>query len=116
MKNKHTPLAEHVLHILEEKLVENIVSFDVQGNNPLTDTIILGSVNNTRKMQAVLDAIRQQSKDPSFPFRHAEGAPDSGWMLIDLGDVILHLFSPEMREKVEVERILVRSITPSQKP
>lgn len=111
--NKPSSLVNTVLHILEEKLVEDIVTFDVQGNNPLTDTIIIASVNNTRKMQAVLDAIRQQSKDPSFPFRHAEGQPDSGWMLIDLGDIVLHLFSPDIRQKVEVERILQRNASPS---
>lgn len=112
---KHNPknLVDQVITILEDKLVEDIVAFDVQGKNPLTDTVILGSVNNTRKMQAVLDAIRQQSKDPTFPFRHVEGQPESGWMLIDLGDVILHLFSPEMRAQVEVERILTRIVTPS---
>ncbi len=56
-------------------------------------------------MQALLEALDETLKQAvPGPFR-SEGAPDSGWVLLDLGDVIVHLFSPEQRLYYDIERL-----------
>lgn len=108
------PLHQLISHILEEKLAEDLVTYDVRGHHPLTDYVLLASVNNTRKMAAIVDVLREQTAKAGLPFHHIEGQPESGWMLIDLYDVIVHLFSPEMRERLEVEPILKKTINRSE--
>jgi ribosome-associated protein len=103
---ENQPLAKIIVAILEDKQAEDITEYNVRGYHPLTDSIIIATVNNTRKMQSLVDEIRKQTAKEGLPFHHMEGQPESGWVLIDLFDVILHLFSPDMRTRVEVEPIL----------
>ena len=101
-----TTFTKLIRSILENKQAEDISEYDVKGFHPLTDTVMIATVNNTRKMQALLDEIRKQTAKEGLPFHHMEGQPESGWVLIDLFDIIIHLFSPDMRTRVEVEPIL----------
>ena len=102
----HVTFTKHIRAILEDKQADDISEYDVKGFHPLTDTVLIATVNNTRKMQALIDEIRKQTAKEGLPFHHMEGNPDSGWVLIDLFDINVHLFYPDMRTRVEVEPVL----------
>ena len=109
--NKLPANVQTMIDLLEDKQVEAIKTFDVRLKHPLTDFILVGTVNNTRKMQAIVDEVRRLAKGESVTLHHIEGQPESGWVLLDCHDMLIHLFSAEVRFKVEVERILEANLS-----
>jgi ribosome-associated protein len=70
-----------------------------------TDYFVIASAVNVRQMQALLEALDEAvNRDNLGSFRR-EGDLDSGWVLLDLGDVIVHLFSPDQRAYYDIERL-----------
>ncbi len=100
-----------VLAILEDKQAEAIKIYDVKGKSPLTDFVIVASANNFRKLEAIMNQLRKDFiHHPKYKVHHIEGKAESGWMVIDLYDVVVHLFDPTNREKMKLDEILERQV------
>lgn len=100
-----------VVKLLEDKQADDIKIYDVRGQSPLTDTVIVCSINNTRKMDAIVSQMRKDFlHHKKFKLHHIEGKPESGWMVVDLYDVVVHLLDPQMRVKMSIESLLTQQV------
>jgi ribosome-associated protein len=104
------PLLDIVRKVLDEKQADNLKLYDVTSLSPLTDGFVFATASNTRKMQAILDALRRTILEhPDFKLHHIEGKPESGWVLIDLFDIVVHVMTEEAREAFYLESNLERT-------
>ena len=76
---------------------------DIRSVASFADYFVIASIGTTRQMDAVLDAVEQALTPDKVKPMGREGKPDSGWVLLDYGDVILHLFAPEERAYYDLE-------------
>ena len=78
---------------------------DLQGKSPLADTIIVASGRSARHVSALADHVQRSLKEGGFGKVQVEGLPQADWVLIDVGDVIVHIFRPEVRSFYQLEKI-----------
>ena len=97
-------LARLIVNLITDKKGENIVLMDLHEVSLIADYFVIGSASNERLLNAIVDNIRDEIKTQSgvYPLR-IEGRGDSGWVLMDYGDVVVHLFSPEVRSYYDLE-------------
>lgn len=94
-----------VLRSLEDSKAENIVSIDIQGKSPLADYMIVASGRSHRHVAAVADHLIRALKDAGLGNARVEGLSGADWVLIDAGDIIVHVFRPEVREFYNIEKM-----------
>ncbi len=90
---------------LEDDKAEDIVVIDLAGKSPMADIMIVASGRSHRHVGALADHILRALKDAGMGKARVEGLPHCDWVLIDAGDVILHLFRPEVRAFYNLEKI-----------
>src|SRR5256885_1782530 len=89
-------LAQRVVDEMSYRQIEDIALIDVSKVAGFADYFVIGTADNARQMQAVVDALDRDLGNGAR-VRAREGRPESGWVLIDFGDVLVHLFSTEAR-------------------
>ena len=100
-----TRALETVLVSLEDSKAENIVSIDIQGKSSLGDHMVIASGRSHRHVAAVADQLLKALKDGGFGNARVEGLAGADWVLIDSGDIIVHVFRPEIREFYNIEKM-----------
>jgi ribosome-associated protein len=90
---------------LEDMKAENTVEIDLTGKTSLADTMIVTSGRSHRHVGAIADRIIQDFKDKGFGNARVEGLPACDWVLIDAGDVLIHVFRPEVRGFYNLEKM-----------
>jgi ribosome-associated protein len=91
--------------MLEERLAADIVLLDVREVTLLADYFCICTANSERQIGALVGDLSKQLKaEAGRPFG-IEGQPESGWMLLDYGDVVIHVLSKEMREFYALEEL-----------
>ena len=96
--------ASVILASLDEDKAEDIVSIDIAGKSSVADAIIVASGRSQRHVAALAEHVMEKLKQAGGDAR-AEGLPSADWVLIDAGDVIVHLFRPEVRAFYNIEKI-----------
>jgi len=94
-----------VLASLEDSKAENIVPIDIQGKSPLGDHMVIASGRSHRHVAAVADHLLKALKDAGLGNARVEGLASADWVLIDSGDVIVHIFRPEVRDFYNLEKM-----------
>lgn len=94
-----------VLASLEDSKAEDIVTIDIQGKSSLADYMIVASGRSHRHVAAVADHLLRALKDAGFGNARVEGLSGADWVLIDSGDIIIHIFRPEVREFYNLEKM-----------
>jgi ribosome-associated protein len=94
-----------VLASLEDSKAENIVSIDIQGKSSLGDYMVVASGRSHRHVAAVADHLLKALKDAGLGMARVEGLAGADWVLIDSGDIIVHVFRPEVREFYNLEKM-----------
>jgi ribosome-associated protein len=94
-----------VLASLEDSKDENIVSIDIQGKSSLGDYMVIASGRSHRHVSAVADHLLKALKDAGLGTARVEGLASADWVLIDSGDIIVHVFRPEVREFYNLEKM-----------
>lgn len=94
-----------VLASLEDSKAENIVSIDIHKKSSLGDFMVVASGRSNRHVAAVADHLLKALKDAGLGQARVEGMPTADWVLIDSGDVIVHVFRPEVREFYNLEKM-----------
>ncbi len=94
-----------ILNKLDEDKAEDVVVIDLQGKSPLADAIVVASGRSARHVSALADHLQRALKDAGFGRVQVEGLPQADWVLLDAGDVIVHLFRPEVRAFYQIEKI-----------
>ncbi len=82
-----------------------MVLIDLQGKSPLADAMVVASGRSQRHVAAMADHLTRALKEAGFGKAQVEGLPHADWVLIDAGDVIVHLFRPEVRAFYQIEKI-----------
>lgn len=91
---------------IEDKKGENIEVFDVSENSPFFSNIIIATIINKRNGDAIADEIDRVCASINEPIKNIEGKRESDWVLIDCGDILVHLFTKEERIRINLEQLL----------
>ncbi len=87
------------------KKAESLLVLDLQGISGIADYFVICCGNSTTQLRAIADAVEASLKAEGFRVFHREGMPESGWLLLDYGDVVVHVFLPETRAFYALERL-----------
>ncbi|MDZ7834235.1 MAG: ribosome silencing factor [Alkalibacterium sp.] len=96
---------EYVVKAADSKMAEDIVALDMRNVSLLADYFVVLHANNDRQLNAIAQSILEAADKNEQEVRQVEGKEDAKWVLIDLGDVIIHLFNQEEREFYKLERL-----------
>ena len=89
-----------------DKKGTNIVILDVSKQTVFTDYFLLCDADNERQLKALADAVAEDAKKKAgVPKWAVEGEPASGWVLVDFGDLVVHVFSEEQRDYYKLEEL-----------
>lgn len=94
-----------VLTSLEDSKAEDIVTIDIQSKSALGDHMVVTSGRSHRHVGAIADRLVRDLKDAGLGPVRVEGLPHCDWVLIDAGDLIVHIFRPEVREFYNLEKM-----------
>jgi ribosome-associated protein len=84
---------------------------DISNVSSFTDYFVLATAGNRRQMTAIIDALDEDLREDGIRPLRSEGQPDSGWVLIDFGDAIVHLFAPEERAYYNLEGLWSKGVS-----
>ncbi|GLS44583.1 ribosome silencing factor [Methylobacterium brachythecii] len=93
------------LGCLDDMQAEETIAIDLAGKTSLADTMIIASGRNQRHVGAIADKILQGLKAGGYGTARVEGMPACDWVLIDAGDLLVHIFRPEVRGFYNLEKI-----------
>ena len=88
-----------------DKLAQHIIAFDVSDQLAITDAFVLAAASNDRQVKAIVDAIEEKLRDLGEKPIRREGERDGRWVLIDYGDVVVHVQHEEERQFYALERL-----------
>jgi ribosome-associated protein len=88
-----------------DKLAEHILAFDVSDQLAITDAFVLASATNDRQVRAIVDEIEEKMREIGEKPIRREGERDGRWVLIDYGDVVVHVQHEEERQFYSLERL-----------
>jgi ribosome-associated protein len=98
-------LVKDIIHWLDEAKAENIVTIDLKGKSSIGDFMVIATGRTDRHVGAIADQLRKKIKDVGEPQVRVEGLEACDWVLVDTGDIIVHVFRPEVREFYNLERM-----------
>lgn len=98
-------LEQVVRHALDELKAEELVALDVRGKTPLTDLMFVVSGSSTRHVKSIADHVADKVREAGWRTVAMEGEEAAEWILVDLGDVIVHVMLPAVRELYRLEGI-----------
>lgn len=104
-RSNQSDLIELVRNSLEDDKAQNITAIDLAGKTSLADHMVIASGRSHRHVSAISDHLVRRLKDRGFGRCRVEGLPHCDWVLIDAGDVIIHVFRPEVREFYKLEKL-----------
>lgn len=98
-------LAAVLCQCLDDNKAEDIVSIDLAGKSALFDYMLIATGRSQRHVGAIADHVVRRLKELGFGRAKIEGMPQCDWVLVDAGDVIVHVMRPEMRDLYPLERL-----------
>ena len=109
----HRPDADEtlstILHRLDDMKAEETVTIDLRGKSAFSDYMVVTTGRANRHVGAIAENVTKGLKENGIKNIHVEGLPNCDWVLIDSGDVIVHVFRPEVREFYNLERLWSQS-------
>ena len=94
-----------IMHQLDADQAQEVVSIPLAGISSIADHMVIASGRSSRHVAAMAEKIASRIKQEGMGFPRLEGLPTADWVLIDAGDVIVHLFRPEVRSFYNLERM-----------
>jgi len=94
-----------VLQSLDDDQAQDIVSIPLEGKSAIADHMVIASGRSTRQVAAMAQKLAERIKHGGFGNARIEGLPAADWVLIDAGDIVVHLFRPEVRTFYNLERM-----------
>ena len=100
-----TALHQLVLGQLDDDQAQEVVTIPLEGKSSIADHMVIASGRSTRQVAAMAQKLAERIKQAGFGSARVEGLPAADWVLIDAGDVVVHLFRPEVRSFYNLERM-----------
>lgn len=98
-------LLDSIMLWLDDAKAEEVVSIDLEGKSTIADFMVVASGRSDRHVSAIGEQIQRKLKEEGFGRARVEGLEQGDWVLIDAGNVIVHVFRPEVREFYKLERM-----------
>ena len=98
-------LLDLILKSLEDDKAEDVVVIDLKGKSEMADHMVIASGRSTRQVTAISDKLVDRLKQDMGLVSKVEGKDAGDWVLIDTGDVVVHVFRPEVREFYQLEKM-----------
>lgn len=99
----HIANARRIAELADEKKATNIKAYDITGLTVMTDAFVICTAASDPQMKAVMNNVRRGMRDVGVKATHIEGEAGNGWILLDFGSVICHIFREEAREFYDLE-------------
>ncbi|KUO58317.1 MAG: ribosome silencing factor [Gracilibacter sp. BRH_c7a] len=94
-----------MVDFIDDKRGKDITILNLQGISIITDFFMIASGNSTTQIKAIADHLLEKLPELGVPVLRKEGLPEAQWVLIDCGDIVIHLMTPETREFYSLERL-----------
>ena len=105
-------LLDQITAWLDEAKAEEVVTIDLKGKSSLGDFMVIATGRTDRHVGAIADQLAQKLRAEGYAGIRVEGQPQCDWVLVDAGDVIVHVFRPEVREFYNLEKLWTPDRTP----
>ncbi|WP_127144255.1 ribosome silencing factor [Pelagibacterium montanilacus] len=99
------PVLDIVTACLDDAKAEDTLSIDITGKSSLSDHMVVTSGRSNRHVSAIADQLVKALREGGHPKPRIEGLPTADWVLVDAGDVIVHIFRPEVRSFYNIEKM-----------
>ncbi|HLG11929.1 MAG TPA: ribosome silencing factor [Dehalococcoidia bacterium] len=106
-------LARRIVDLLSDRQAEDIVLLDIHEIAYFTDFFVIATAQNQRHVAALIDTFDKELATEGVKSLHREGEATSGWVLVDFGGVIVHIFTPEERAFYNLEGLWGRAGVPA---
>jgi ribosome-associated protein len=100
---------EAALKVLDERKADDVMVIDARGRSAMTDYIVVATGGSARQLAAIADYLRQAFAKNGIRTIRVEGLPQGDWVLVDAGDVVVHLFRPDVRRYYAIEDIWAKT-------
>jgi ribosome-associated protein len=90
---------------LDDAKAENVVTIDIKGKSSIGDYMVIASGRSDRHVGAIAEQLQKKLKEGGRARVRIEGQPQCDWVLIDIGDIVVHVFRPEVREFYNLEKM-----------
>lgn len=94
-----------VMQQLDDDQAQDIVTIDLEGKSSMADHMVVASGRSTRQVASIAQKLSERIKQDGYGPVRLEGLPAADWVVIDAGDVVVHLFRPEVRSFYNIERM-----------
>jgi ribosome-associated protein len=94
-----------VLQSLDDDQAQDVVSIPLEGKSSIADHMVIATGRSNRQVAAIAQKLAERIKQGGFGFARVEGLPAADWVLVDAGDVVVHVFRPEVRSFYNLERM-----------
>ena len=98
-------LRQHVINALEDLKAKDVREIDVRGKTSIADLLVIASGTSARHVKSIADEVVKFAKKAGVMPLGVEGEQEAEWVLVDLGDVIVHVMLPRIREFYGLERL-----------
>ncbi|WP_218310625.1 ribosome silencing factor [Alteromonas antoniana] len=98
-------LKQFVIDKIDDMKGRDVVALDVKGKSTITDTMVICSGNSKRHVISIAENVMVKAKQEGHPASNVEGKESGEWVLVDLGDVILHVMQDETRDFYQLEKL-----------
>ncbi|GAA0365475.1 ribosome silencing factor [Alkalibacterium iburiense] len=105
MTHSSINVLEYVIKAADSKIAQDILALDMKDVSFLADYFVIMHANNERQLGAIADSILEAASKHNQSVKRVEGKEGAKWILIDLGDVIIHIFNEEERDFYKLERL-----------
>ncbi|WP_044642318.1 ribosome silencing factor [Risungbinella massiliensis] len=102
---KHLDIAQLAVAAAEDKKAQNITLLNLQGLAVFADYFVICHGNSQTQVQAIAEGIQEKCKEQNITVRGIEGVREGRWVLMDLGDVVVHIFHRDERDFYDLERL-----------
>jgi ribosome-associated protein len=96
-------LLTRIVASLEDDKAEGIVTIDLEGKSSICDAAVIASGRSSRHVMSIAEHLARRLKEQGYGTRPVTGAAQGDWVLVDAGDIIVHVFRPEVREYYDLE-------------
>jgi len=98
-------LLHEILSLLDDAKAEDVVTIELAGKSSVADYMVIATGRSDRHVGAIADQVQKRLKEIKYATVRVEGQPANDWVLIDVGDIVVHIFRPEVREFYNLEKM-----------